>query len=497
MEIDAARAAQAVRAVDALARNTVPLSTLTTAATASDKPTVQVTGGTQTATLTTVELSKAGALIAAAGRSVDHKGGGLILAASPVAARPDEPRVVARTLERSVSESGLFYEAHLVDWADGRRPLAAIAREPQAQLASSLAAADPDAAGGAPPADTAIAYLSPPASLKDEPQSTSLKNGPQSASPKDAPASLEDGSALLEDQPASLKDGSTSLKDGSTSLQGEPAPLKGEPAPLLLNLVREQLNTLASQHILWRGPLWVEQPGEIEIGRDSPDASANDQIWRARLAVELPQLGTIEVKLALHGSSLTLAMRAGADTTGALLRAEVAPLLISLDSQGLSAHVQVERARDDHDNKKGAHAHSDPLSADPDRLFAHPDRLFAHARPNRSLIRSRLGQRPLRHDSRDRASAVALAYNAGDSAPKVVAKGRGVVAEEIIKRAREAGVFVHESAELVGLLSKVDLDASIPPQLYYAIAEVLAWVYRMEQSAKLESAAPPLSRKSS
>ncbi len=80
-----------------------------------------------------------------------------------------------------------------------------------------------------------------------------------------------------------------------------------------------------------------------------------------------------------------------------------------------------------------------------------------------------------------RQEAVALAYSAADSAPRVVAKGRGLIAEEIIARAREHGVFVHESRDLVALLMQVDLDARIPPQLYVAVAELLAWIYRMEQ----------------
>lgn len=63
----------------------------------------------------------------------------------------------------------------------------------------------------------------------------------------------------------------------------------------------------------------------------------------------------------------------------------------------------------------------------------------------------------------------------------VVAKGRGLVAEQIIAKAREAGVFVHESKELVSLLMQIDLDQQIPPQLYQAVAEILAWVYRIEQ----------------
>lgn len=77
-------------------------------------------------------------------------------------------------------------------------------------------------------------------------------------------------------------------------------------------------------------------------------------------------------------------------------------------------------------------------------------------------------------------SAVALAYSQTDAAPRVVAKGRGLVAEQIIARAREHGVYVHESPELVSLLLQVDLDQRIPPQLYIAVAELLAWIYRLE-----------------
>ena len=82
-----------------------------------------------------------------------------------------------------------------------------------------------------------------------------------------------------------------------------------------------------------------------------------------------------------------------------------------------------------------------------------------------------------------RQQAVALTYHAENGAPQVVAKGRGLLAEEIIARAKSAGVFVHESAELVSLLMQVDLDDRIPPQLYVAVAELLAWLYRVEEEA--------------
>ena len=80
----------------------------------------------------------------------------------------------------------------------------------------------------------------------------------------------------------------------------------------------------------------------------------------------------------------------------------------------------------------------------------------------------------------ERSLAVALTYASGDAAPRVVAKGRGLIAEEIIRRAHEHGVYVHESPELVSLLVQVDLDDRIPPQLYIAVAELLAWLYRVE-----------------
>lgn len=87
-------------------------------------------------------------------------------------------------------------------------------------------------------------------------------------------------------------------------------------------------------------------------------------------------------------------------------------------------------------------------------------------------------------------SAVALAYRETDAAPRVVAKGRGLIAEEIISRARQHGVYVHESPELVSLLLQIDLDQRIPPELYLAVAELLAWLYRLERGGENAGAAP-------
>jgi len=90
----------------------------------------------------------------------------------------------------------------------------------------------------------------------------------------------------------------------------------------------------------------------------------------------------------------------------------------------------------------------------------------------------------------DLPEAVALRYAEGDGAPVVVAKGRGALAEEIVRRARDAGLFVHGSPELTALLMQVDLDRRIPPALYVAVAELLAWLHRVDSG----HAAPTSSR---
>jgi flagellar biosynthesis protein len=77
-------------------------------------------------------------------------------------------------------------------------------------------------------------------------------------------------------------------------------------------------------------------------------------------------------------------------------------------------------------------------------------------------------------------AAAAIAYREGDGAPRVVAKGRGILADSIIDKARASGVYVHESRELLALLMQIDLDSHIPPQLYIVVAELLAWLYHLD-----------------
>lgn len=78
--------------------------------------------------------------------------------------------------------------------------------------------------------------------------------------------------------------------------------------------------------------------------------------------------------------------------------------------------------------------------------------------------------------------AVALRYDAEqDAAPKVIAKGQRLLAEKIIRIAKEHGIHLHEDPDLVAVLAKLDINTEIPEELYQVVAEVLAVVYRLNQ----------------
>jgi flagellar biosynthesis protein len=82
-----------------------------------------------------------------------------------------------------------------------------------------------------------------------------------------------------------------------------------------------------------------------------------------------------------------------------------------------------------------------------------------------------------------RRRATALRYEPGSHAPEVTATGRGLVADRIIAAAREAGVPVRSDPALAQALSALDLGAEVPEALWVAVAETLAWAYRLDAAA--------------
>ena len=85
-------------------------------------------------------------------------------------------------------------------------------------------------------------------------------------------------------------------------------------------------------------------------------------------------------------------------------------------------------------------------------------------------------------------TAIALEYEPEDAAPKIIATGKGIVAERIIEAAKEADVPIHEDSKLADTLSRLEIGEMIPPELYEVLAEILVFVDAMDKiKAKLEN----------
>ncbi len=77
--------------------------------------------------------------------------------------------------------------------------------------------------------------------------------------------------------------------------------------------------------------------------------------------------------------------------------------------------------------------------------------------------------------------AIALSYNPDENAPKVIASGKGLLAEKIIEKAKEADVPVHQDDKLADTLSRLEIGDMIPPELYEVVAEILVFVDAMDK----------------
>jgi len=78
-------------------------------------------------------------------------------------------------------------------------------------------------------------------------------------------------------------------------------------------------------------------------------------------------------------------------------------------------------------------------------------------------------------------TAIAISYNPDDAAPKIIATGKGYLAEKILKVAEDTHIPVHKDERLAGTLSKLDIGDYIPPELYAVVAEILVFVDSMDR----------------
>jgi flagellar biosynthesis protein len=97
--------------------------------------------------------------------------------------------------------------------------------------------------------------------------------------------------------------------------------------------------------------------------------------------------------------------------------------------------------------------------------------------------------RPLFSQKDEKKTAVAIAYEPGDAAPKILATGKGEVAEKIIETAKESDVPLYKDNKLADTLSRLKIGDMIPPELYEVVAEILVFVDDMDKlKAKVSGA---------
>ncbi|PRG79442.1 flagellar hook-length control protein FliK [Burkholderia multivorans] len=262
------------------------------------------------------------------------------------AAPPSLAGAFRAALAQAVGESGLFYESHLAQWFAGQRPLAALLREPQARIAIAQTSADPDAA---PDDDALDALLTPRLSLpsaRAAVQSGVVASGaasssgarPAGSAPEPTPGAqshppLARAAADAADPLHELADWRASVARPADAAAPSDAAAPTPVHPAAVPIVRQQLDTLATDQFRWTGEAW---PGVRVDWTIEPDESgghaprsgddAGDGIaWRTRLTLTLPTLGTVDAELVLNGAQLVARLRA--NQAGAARLAQHEPAL--------------------------------------------------------------------------------------------------------------------------------------------------------------------------
>ncbi|SMG38788.1 flagellar hook-length control protein FliK [Paraburkholderia susongensis] len=268
-----------------------------------------------------------------------------------VAAAQIPVAALAAALERTVGESGLFYEAHLAAWLLGQRSPAGLAGEAQNRLvAAAQLPRDWTGADGEAAAQGASARPGSPGATPDgmpggvqRGMQGGAQTGASSGASNGAPNATSDSSAahvapsILTAQAARLAAGEV-LASSLSDLNGQSAHagLRGAASqadagaaqnaqsmaaavhPATVPLVRQQLDLLATGQFRWTGEAWpgarldwtIEQDGDEWDRSGGGLASEDDQPWRTRLTLSLPTLGTVDAELTLTGMRLTARVQA-------------------------------------------------------------------------------------------------------------------------------------------------------------------------------------------
>jgi hypothetical protein len=332
------------------------------------------------------ELSVAARVISAVLADLEADAGPVRGAAPAWPSRQAPPApALAGALAQTVEQSGLFYESHLVEFAAGARPLARLMQEPQAHWATPLAAqqaADPaPAASGAarglegvlfaaaetnqdeagavarstqPAVATAVAGRAAPVAGPVPPGATAA--AADSARPDAGPAPTADAARLqaaygrgeatapvpAADAPAADRpEEADGVRHAAALAPQSAAPLAEVIHPQAVALVHQQLDLLATAVFRWSGEAWPGVAMSWTVEKDAADPSAEGSVddqpqrWSTSVAMSLPRLGQVELRLSLAGSGVQARLAAREAGTVATLRADGRTLDQRMEAAGL------------------------------------------------------------------------------------------------------------------------------------------------------------------
>lgn len=214
---------------------------------------------------------------------------------------PASAAELAPTLQKAITQSGLFYESHQMQWIGGRLPVEQLLQEPQGRR-STL---EPRHGG----------EERPPAS-----QDALVRLSSAASSPAAEARGEERGNAL---SPAPAT-----------------APHLAAVPDELRPIVQQQLDAVATQRLIWHGEAWPNQPLEWEIVREDEHrpaaAEADDAVWRTTLRLDTPRLGHVDASLRLTSAGIYMTLTATDAVSAANLQGQVPALAASLEAAGIT-----------------------------------------------------------------------------------------------------------------------------------------------------------------
>lgn len=240
-------------------------------------------------------------------------------------APPLSASLLASTLAKTVDTSGLFYEAHIVQWLAGQRPLAALSSEPQA-LAGAPALDMPELqaiADDVPWVDENLLSNNASGSANDPMKPVRLVQTPQTPQQAAALAATVRNATPSQFSAASgfgnLADSALGAKSAQAHDPTVQASIASGIDPSTIPLVRQQLDLFATNQFRWSGEAWPNTPfdWEIEPYRREPGDGEGidaDRAWRTRVTLSLPTLGHVDADLVLSGQQLVVRLNAGGNS---------------------------------------------------------------------------------------------------------------------------------------------------------------------------------------